>query len=994
MANDDLKASILECLTTLDVSGNWTIFGLELNPPNPGLRLNNGGGIGLPLSDRDAKALIAVSRQVPSGKERDTERKTWELSPTDFEITNPAFAPFLRDIVKKVSAGLGVDAVGKGVRAELHRLLLCDGEAQFGPEEGSETDPGVFATLVVSLPTENEGGEFRLSHAGETKVFETSTASSFDSSYLAWFSDVAHEVGETTSGHRLLLTYNIIHETLSTNELAAGSNKSLAKLRKLFALWKSEIDSGDHEFAHFNHLLSEYYAPRNLAFDALKEKDLAAVSVLRQICDEAGFSLYLADMKTSVKGTGGGGQNPWDQEMDDIEETRTTLEKVIDLEGRVVAEKLAVDEPQFLDEDPFTGKEPDHRDHEEIDYDSYMLEYLYHNTASFTPSSPMPKFMEWIETCMAEFHQKPEDEEPRNAVLQICAMAVRQTKEWNKNQASLPPKERKPNLVIPQETVERIFTAIIELDDIETLREVLVIWPARPSNDMLAKVSAIIVRHDSLDLLPMLRSDSAWNEAFASRFGVLSALRKGFHEETERTLKTEEPYQTWISSETKKATVCGTFMTREDGVALAQMCRLFPSGEILNDILPPIIKSKAQYTCMLMSFLDAIFTSALAGDGTIDTNFARSIFMIVVQDLSPYLRLDVFIVPPKPVDVPKKSYSWKAPTPPPPPTIDSQNYIDIANLVLQFHGLELHCQLSQVLQQLSSRLGVISKNYYSTAYMPFLQNLSSRLEEGQVPLEGSPFRRFFQLVLSGYVFYYVSYEPQAPRNQTRQTIPCPHSCKDCDRLNSWLQSPTEIVIQFPLTPSKIEHITRQCTALGDLKTEKQRRLTSSFNLIVRKDDSSYKNAHLAWAERSSLAMDRFREFGEYLNALLGDKYMDITRFNLLEAQNIISRGMNGVTTLPLGTPDAPLQHYLPGMPFQPPQLPQLPQVGGDTQSPAVQQSSLAISNQSQQGWVHLPDFSTVFNYSDAKRTLPQLTKPRKLPGSGFVPSGAEIIELD
>ncbi|CAG8973601.1 hypothetical protein HYALB_00009753 [Hymenoscyphus albidus] len=648
MANDDLKASILECLTTLDVSGNWTIFGLELNPANPGIRLNNGGGIGLPLSDRDAEALIAVSRQGPSGKGTDTERKAWELSPTEFEITNPAFGPFLRNIVKKVSAGLGVDAARKGVRAELHRLLLCDGEAQFGPQEGSEKAPGVFATLAVSLPTKHEGGEFWLSHAGETKVFETSTASSFDSSYLAWFSDVAHEVGETISGHRLLLTYNIIHETLSTNELAAGSNKSLAKLRKLFALWKCEIDSGDHEFAHFNYLLSEYYAPRNLAFDALKEKDLAAVSVLRQICDEAGFSLYLADMKTSAKGPGGGGENPWDQEMDEIEETKTTLEKVIDLKGRVVAEKLAVDEPHFLDEDPFTGKEPDDRDHEEIE----------------------------------------------------------------------------------------------------------------------------------------LRSDSAWNEAFASRFGVLSALRKGFHEETERTLKTEEPYQTWISSETKKAITCATFMTREDGVALAQMCRLFPSGEILNDILPPIIKSKAQYTCMLMSFLDAIFSSTLTGDGSIDTNFARSIFMIVVQDLSPYLRLDVFIVPPKPVDVPKKSYSWKAPTPPPPPAIDSQNYIDIANLVLQFHGLELHCQLSQVLQQLSSRLGVISKNHYSTAYMPFLQILSSRLEEGQVPLEGSPFQRFFQVVLSGYVFYYVSYEPQAPQNQTRQTIPCSQSCKDCDRLNS------------------------------------------------------------------------------------------------------------------------------------------------------------------------------------------------------------------
>lgn len=44
----------------------------------------------------------------------------------------------------------------------------------------------MFATLVVALPSKHEGGEVRVSHNGETKVYATSTTSEFDGSYLAW----------------------------------------------------------------------------------------------------------------------------------------------------------------------------------------------------------------------------------------------------------------------------------------------------------------------------------------------------------------------------------------------------------------------------------------------------------------------------------------------------------------------------------------------------------------------------------------------------------------------------------------------------------------------------------------------------------------------------------------------------------------------------------------------------------------------------------------
>jgi hypothetical protein len=50
----------------------------------------------------------------------------------------------------------------------------------------SEKAPRMFGTLVIALPSKHEGGDVRVTHAGQTKVFETSKYSAFDSSYLAW----------------------------------------------------------------------------------------------------------------------------------------------------------------------------------------------------------------------------------------------------------------------------------------------------------------------------------------------------------------------------------------------------------------------------------------------------------------------------------------------------------------------------------------------------------------------------------------------------------------------------------------------------------------------------------------------------------------------------------------------------------------------------------------------------------------------------------------
>jgi hypothetical protein len=130
----DLAADLLECLSHLEPADSTKAFALFEalpNPPNPGIYLRNGGSIGLPLSDGDAQVFRTAS--YPVSLENDPPASTWVVPAGEFEIQNPAWRPFLRGVVTKVSAGLGVDSTGKGVLAELFSLSLHDAGSRSMP---------------------------------------------------------------------------------------------------------------------------------------------------------------------------------------------------------------------------------------------------------------------------------------------------------------------------------------------------------------------------------------------------------------------------------------------------------------------------------------------------------------------------------------------------------------------------------------------------------------------------------------------------------------------------------------------------------------------------------------------------------------------------------------------------------------------------------------------------------------------------------------------
>lgn len=79
----------------------------------------------------------------------------------------------------------------------------------------------MLGSLVIVFPTSHQGGELVLRHKDREWTFDASALMSLRSSpslaYVAFYSDIEHEVLTVTSGYRITLTYNLYSIPSKTN---------------------------------------------------------------------------------------------------------------------------------------------------------------------------------------------------------------------------------------------------------------------------------------------------------------------------------------------------------------------------------------------------------------------------------------------------------------------------------------------------------------------------------------------------------------------------------------------------------------------------------------------------------------------------------------------------------------------------------------------------------------------------------------------------------
>lgn len=289
----DTWEGLIKLLDSLGESAEFAAYG-HLTPMLPGLEVDGVGEIGMPVSAADAKRLIAQAAQAPYGRGEETivdtgVRRVWQLEPSQFKLRNAAWEAHVAEMVAAVKQAFGINGA---VTAELYKLLVYEKGSFFAPHRDTEKTPGMFATLVVALPSRHQGGRLIVRHDGQTKDIDFAAAEAeFKTQYAAFYADCQHEIERVTAGYRVCLVYNLSLAKKKKQPSAPQSGQAVEKasqlLRELFSDASNELDKLAVPFTH-------KYTEAGIDPRELKGADRARADVLTRAAESLGYRCYIA----------------------------------------------------------------------------------------------------------------------------------------------------------------------------------------------------------------------------------------------------------------------------------------------------------------------------------------------------------------------------------------------------------------------------------------------------------------------------------------------------------------------------------------------------------------------------------------------------------------------------------------------------------------------------------------------------------------------------
>ncbi|KAH6901002.1 hypothetical protein BKA70DRAFT_1526623 [Coprinopsis sp. MPI-PUGE-AT-0042] len=300
--SNELKDDLLETFEhDFSFKGNCYFASTPSDAPNPCLSIEGIGTVGIPLSSRDAKAIVACAQQVP--RNNSAVGDAWVVGRSKITFENRKWQKWLEDFAfSSVWKALGLDPFQTRPKCQLSNLLLC--------EQGShaESVAGMFATVIVVLPTRHEGGQICLSHSGVSETIGPDKEGVLSTSIMAWYADVTHEVKPITSGYRLALSYNLIHTTPNVPlPMLPDMSKGPPRLRDVLTKWQQGNYSSDcfsAESPFFAHVFSDEYPENDLlgGISKMKRPDAYMVAHLLPLAEELGFNVRVASLRYTVAG--------------------------------------------------------------------------------------------------------------------------------------------------------------------------------------------------------------------------------------------------------------------------------------------------------------------------------------------------------------------------------------------------------------------------------------------------------------------------------------------------------------------------------------------------------------------------------------------------------------------------------------------------------------------------------------------------------------------
>ncbi|MBF0097985.1 MAG: 2OG-Fe(II) oxygenase [Magnetococcales bacterium] len=330
-----LTSMFSELLQPVEHPGDFCTSGtIEIFTPL--LEVEGVGPVAIPCLPIQMEQLIAASTPAPYGRGEQTlldpqVRRTWQIDAGRVRIQGRHWDKTLESIVARITEGLGVDGA---VVAELYKLLVYDEGSFFTTHRDTEKVQGMFATLVIVLPSVYTGGELIVHHQDRQFQFDLRCSDPSEAAFAAFYADCAHEVLPVLSGCRLTLIYNLLLRDRSRVPKPPSHTREAAQLATLLREWRAGWQSMADSPEKLIYPLEHAYTQASLAFSSLKGADAAQAAVLISAAQQADCDIHLAllsiDESGSAEYTGSyGRRRGWSDdeafEAGEVYERSTTL---------------------------------------------------------------------------------------------------------------------------------------------------------------------------------------------------------------------------------------------------------------------------------------------------------------------------------------------------------------------------------------------------------------------------------------------------------------------------------------------------------------------------------------------------------------------------------------------------------------------------------------------------------------------------------------------
>lgn len=321
MTTVEITSELPRLLATVKRPGDFFAAG-ELEAPLVRIEVDGVGVLGLPIPPVQAAALAGIAAPAPYGRGGATivdpsVRRCGQIPVSAVHAGGPRWDGVLGDIVRDAAKGLGADG---DIEAQLYKMLVYEAGGFFREHRDTEKAAGMFATLVVVLPSDHTGGALVVAHRGQEVQLQMGGSPFGQLRWAAFYADCLHELQPVQTGWRVALVYNLLRRS-GPVPVAPDYGAEVDLVGALLRAWEESADGPDKLVIPLAH----HYTPAELSFRTLKNEDAAGAGVLLAAAGRAGCEVRLAMVSICEEGAASGTYgrrnrwSSWEEDATDFE---------------------------------------------------------------------------------------------------------------------------------------------------------------------------------------------------------------------------------------------------------------------------------------------------------------------------------------------------------------------------------------------------------------------------------------------------------------------------------------------------------------------------------------------------------------------------------------------------------------------------------------------------------------------------------------------------